>query len=176
MKGETAVKERIKSLRKELSYTQQEFADKIGTPRNNIAGYETGKRSPSEAVISLICREFNVNEIWLRTGEGEMFNQTEDAIIERLRNELNASELEVSIIRAYFGIDPRIREPFMRCLIQEIQSEYAASAFASVQPEPAPIVPEGCSSRDELELEADKFAAIARAQFFAEKIQESPRL
>ena len=61
MKGETAVKERIKSLRKELSYTQQEFADKIGTPRNNIAGYETGKRSPSEAVISLICREFNVN-------------------------------------------------------------------------------------------------------------------
>ena len=170
------MKECIKSLRKELSYTQQEFADKIGTPRNNIAGYETGKRSPSEAVISLICREFNVNEIWLRTGEGEMFNQTEDAIIERLRNELNASELEVSIIRAYFGIDPRIREPFMRCLIQEIQSEYAASAFASVQPEPAPIVPEGCSSRDELKLEADKFAAIARAQFFAEKIQESPRL
>ena len=89
------MKERIKSLRKELSYTQQEFADKMGTPRNNIAGYETGKRSPSEAVISLICREFNVNEIWLRTGEGEMFNQTEDAIIERLRNELNASELEV---------------------------------------------------------------------------------
>lgn len=65
--------ERLKKLRKELDMTQQEFADKLGTARNNIAGYETGKRNPSNAVISLICREFNVNEKWLRTGEGEMF-------------------------------------------------------------------------------------------------------
>lgn len=65
--------ERLKKLRKELDMTQQEFADKLGTARNNIAGYETGKRNPSNAVISLICREFTVNEKWLRTGEGEMF-------------------------------------------------------------------------------------------------------
>lgn len=65
--------ERLKKLRKELDMTQQEFADKLGTARNNIAGYETGKRNPSNAVISLICREFNVNEKWLRFGDGEMF-------------------------------------------------------------------------------------------------------
>ena len=65
--------ERLKKLRKELDMTQQKFADKLGTARNNIAGYETGKRNPSNAVISLICREFNINEKWLRTGEGEMF-------------------------------------------------------------------------------------------------------
>ena len=65
--------ERLKKLRKELDMTQQEFADKLGTARTNIAGYETGKRNPSNAVISLICREFNINEKWLRTGEGEMF-------------------------------------------------------------------------------------------------------
>ena len=65
--------ERLKKLRKELDMTQQEFADKLGTARNNIAGYETGKRNPSNAFISLICREFNVNEKWLRTGEGDMF-------------------------------------------------------------------------------------------------------
>ena len=64
---------RLKKIRKELDMTQQEFADKLGTARNNIAGYETGKRNPSNAVISLICREFNVNEKWLRTGEGDMF-------------------------------------------------------------------------------------------------------
>lgn len=44
--------ERLKRLRKELDITQQEFADKLGTARNNIAGYETGKRQPSDAVIS----------------------------------------------------------------------------------------------------------------------------
>ncbi len=67
--------ERIKELRNMLNLTQQEFADKIGTGRGNIAGYETGKRSPSEAVISLICQKFSVNESWLRKGEGEIFIQ-----------------------------------------------------------------------------------------------------
>ena len=56
-----------------MDLTQQEFADRLGTARNNIAGYETGKRSPSDAVISLICTKFNVNESWLRDGTGEMF-------------------------------------------------------------------------------------------------------
>lgn len=65
--------ERIKQLRKELHLTQQEFANKIGISRGNIGAYEVGKNAPSDAVISLICREFNVNESWLRTGEGEMF-------------------------------------------------------------------------------------------------------
>lgn len=67
--------ERLKKLRMHKKLTQQEFADKLGTSRNNIAGYEIGRRSPSDAVVSLICREFNVNEDWLRTGEGEMFIQ-----------------------------------------------------------------------------------------------------
>lgn len=62
---------RIKELRKELNLTQQEFADKIGTSRNNIAGYEVGSRIPSDAVISLICKTLNIREDWLRTGNGE---------------------------------------------------------------------------------------------------------
>lgn len=64
--------ERIKELRKALNLTQQEFSDRIGVKRNTIAQYETGRNDPIDAVISLICREFNVSETWLRTGEGEM--------------------------------------------------------------------------------------------------------
>ena len=67
--------ERIKALRKHLGYTQQEFADRIGLKRNTIAQYEIGRNEPIDAVILSICREFNVNENWLRTGEGEMFEQ-----------------------------------------------------------------------------------------------------
>lgn len=62
--------ERIKALRKRLGLTQQAFADKLKIARGNIGAYEVGKNAPSDAVISLICKEFNVNEIWLRTGEG----------------------------------------------------------------------------------------------------------
>lgn len=76
--GEIQVNERIKIIRKKLELTQQEFADKLGIARNNIAGYETCKRSPSDAVVSLICAKCNVNENWLRTGEGEMFEQLTD--------------------------------------------------------------------------------------------------
>lgn len=65
--------ERLKKLRKELDMTQQEFADRIGIKRNSLANYETGRNTPIDAIIVSICREFNVNENWLRTGEGEMF-------------------------------------------------------------------------------------------------------
>lgn len=64
--------ERIKYIRTSNGLTQQEMAERLGTPRSNIAGYENGARKPSDAVLSLICREFGINEIWLRTGEGEM--------------------------------------------------------------------------------------------------------
>lgn len=67
------MKERIKQLRKSLDLTQQEFADKIGIKRNSFANYETGRNTPIDAIILSICREFNVNEVWMRKGEGEMF-------------------------------------------------------------------------------------------------------
>lgn len=65
--------ERLKKLRKALDLTQQEFADRIGIKRNSFANYETGRNTPIDAIIVSICKEFNVNENWLRTGEGEMF-------------------------------------------------------------------------------------------------------
>ena len=65
---------RIKVLRQSLGLTQQEFADRIGIKRGAIANYEIG-RNISDVVINSICRTFNVNEHWLRTGEGEMFVQ-----------------------------------------------------------------------------------------------------
>ena len=67
------MKERIKAVRNSQNMTQQEFADALKIKRNTIAKYETGRGEPIDAVIALICREFRVNEQWLRTGEGEMF-------------------------------------------------------------------------------------------------------
>lgn len=69
------MEERLKRLRKELGLTQEKFASRLSIKRNTIAKYETGRNEPIDAVISLICREYNVNEKWLRTGEGEMFIQ-----------------------------------------------------------------------------------------------------
>ena len=73
MKGDLKVNERIKSLRKSLSMTQEEFSKRIGLSRNFIAQVEIGTKTPSDRTISDICREFNADEEWLRTGNGEMF-------------------------------------------------------------------------------------------------------
>lgn len=70
--------ERIKKLRKSLGLTQTEFGSRIGVKGNTVTGYETGLRSPSDAVIFSICREFNVSEDWLRTGTGQMFVELSD--------------------------------------------------------------------------------------------------
>lgn len=67
------MKDRIKELRKSLGITQQDFANKLGLKRNTIATYEIGKATPSDRVVSDLCNKYNVNEEWLRTGEGEMF-------------------------------------------------------------------------------------------------------
>lgn len=67
------MKDRIKRIRKELDLTQQEFADRLGIKRGGIANYEVGRNEPADSVISLICREFDVNESWLRQGTGAIF-------------------------------------------------------------------------------------------------------
>lgn len=67
---------RIKQLRKqELKLTQKDFSLKLGLSENFIWQIEKGERVPSDRTISDICREFNVNEVWLRTGEGEPFQE-----------------------------------------------------------------------------------------------------
>jgi transcriptional regulator with XRE-family HTH domain len=67
------VNERIKEIRNALKMTQQEFAERIKIKRNTVATYEMGRSIPSDSAIALICKEFSVNEDWLRNGNGEMF-------------------------------------------------------------------------------------------------------
>ena len=66
--------ERLRELRKALKMTQAEFAAKLEMAQNSYSKIETGENSLTEKNIFLICLIFGVNEAWLRTGEGEMFN------------------------------------------------------------------------------------------------------
>lgn len=67
--------ERIRLLRKHLGLTADAFGEAIGIVRSAVSNIESGRRQPTNQLITSICREFNVNEGWLRTGEGEMFNE-----------------------------------------------------------------------------------------------------
>ena len=74
------MKDRIKKIRKEYKLTQVEFGERIGVKGNTITNYENGLRNPTDAVILSICREFNINENWLRTGTGEMYKEADDKL------------------------------------------------------------------------------------------------
>lgn len=65
--------ERVKELRTVLGLSGEKFGEKIGVKRSAISDIERGRNNLSEQNILAICREFNVNEDWLRTGSGEMF-------------------------------------------------------------------------------------------------------
>lgn len=67
------MKDRLRRLRKALDLTQQAFADKLGVKRNTVGQWECGVNPLTEQTVLSICREFNVNEEWLRDGQGDMF-------------------------------------------------------------------------------------------------------
>lgn len=99
------MKDRIKKIRKELDLTQQKFADRIGVKQNTVAQYEMGRNVPIDSVISLICREFNVNEEWLRNGTGDMFiSLTRDEQISNFIGDLFKNEPDSFKLRLISGL------------------------------------------------------------------------
>ena len=125
---------RIKAIRNQLDMTQDKFAAKMGVKKNNIACYETGKSRPSDSVIALICRTYNVNEDWLRTGEGEMFVQRSReeemaAYFGRLMGG-NCSDIERAIISLMSKATPEDWE-----LVTTFARELAAALEAKEKPD-----------------------------------------
>ena len=98
---------RISQVRKAVGITQEKFAEKIGLTRNFVWMIEKGERIPSDRTIADICRTFNVSEVWLRTGEGEMFNQLdEDAEFIRICEQINITDPIIKrIIKTYWSLD-----------------------------------------------------------------------
>ena len=85
--------ERIKKVRKSLKLTLEKFGEKIGVKKNAISAVENNRNSLSEQMAKSVCREYNVNETWLRTGEGEMFLPVNRKTkIEKLTNQLLSEE------------------------------------------------------------------------------------
>lgn len=89
--------ERVKKIRLSENLNQSEFADKINISRSHLSLIENGVRSVTDRVISDICREFNINENWLRSGEGEMIAhpQTTREKLDKLIEDMDYEELKI---------------------------------------------------------------------------------
>lgn len=84
---------RIKEVRKALGLSQEEFGRRLGVTRGAVTNIEFNKVEPKPLFVELICREFDVNEEWLRTGEGEMFvEKTRDEELAQFFGEVLSEE------------------------------------------------------------------------------------
>lgn len=133
------MQERIKELRKKLNLTQTKFAERLGVKGNTISQYESGRNEPIDAVISLICREFNVNETWLRTGEGPMFAEiTEDQELAQIFSAIAVSDdaLIKRIIRAYWKLNDNEKES-----VRKLIDGFSANANSKIVEENETLAP-----------------------------------
>ena len=96
--------DRIKEVRKVIGLTQAKFAEQIAISASYLAELEHSTKTVNERILRLIVGEFNVNEHWLRTGDGEMFNPDVDAKI-------------VRVVSLYRSLD----KPFQECALIQLE-------------------------------------------------------
>lgn len=100
--------ERIKELRKELNLTLEKFGERLGIQKATLSKIENGTVSITERNIAAICREFNVNENWLRTGEGDIHIQIseEDELMQWAGKVLSkqSSDFQYRFVKMLMGL------------------------------------------------------------------------
>lgn len=120
------MKDRIRKIRRELDLTQQQFADRLGIKRGAIANYEIGRNEPVDSIISLICREFKVNEEWLRNGTGKMFIDPASFSLDEYAAANSLTNRELSIVRGFMELEPETRQAIYNIFSNAFSEKNAA--------------------------------------------------
>jgi transcriptional regulator with XRE-family HTH domain len=106
MRGGSTINERIKTLRKFLDLSQEEFGARLGVGKTAISRLEAGINNVTEQMTKLICREFNVDYIWFTTGKGEMFSESDDDTMELIdRIMTGENEFHKNLFKTFAKLD-----------------------------------------------------------------------
>lgn len=125
--------ERLRDLRKKLGLNQVEFGEKIGIGGTAISKIEKGDRGLTETLLRAICREFNVNEEWLRNGTGEMFTHTSNDLVAELSETYHLGTYGEQLLATYLQLsdaDKRAVERFVSQLTANVQKAEDAQSDA----------------------------------------------
>ena len=144
------MKDRIREVREHFGLSMEKFGSRIGIGKASISLLESGKNNPSVQTITLICREFGVNEQWLRTGEGEMFEQTRASVLDRLSTEYDLSREQRSVIEAFLDLDQQERD----VILKYVHNVFDRSAESAAQ---STAIPDKEAQRI---AESDEFKAL----------------
>lgn len=146
---EKTIGNRIKMLRNQIGLSMAAFGETIQMTNSNISKMEKDLRSVTDRTIAIICHEFNVSERWLRTGEGEMFVETQTFSLDEKAKQHNLSELEIDIMSGYMDLPIATRKELLK-LFGSIYTKHAESVATVIDPIDEEL------ERYRLELEAEK--------------------
>ena len=120
----STLNERLKILRLSLKLSQEKFGAVIGIQsRAHISSLEIGSRNLTDRIISDICREFNVNEEWLRSGTGKMFIETDSSLTKELVSRYHLDILDTIIIENFLKLSAEERK-IVKDFILSTANEY----------------------------------------------------
>ncbi|MCK9599226.1 MAG: helix-turn-helix domain-containing protein [Sphaerochaeta sp.] len=116
------VNERIKTVRKRLKYNQADFGKRIAVAQNYLSNIEVGQREATSKIVKLICKEFGVNEEWLREGKGEMFINESELLVTLGSRYDTLDDMDKRILLEYIKLKPSQRK-VMREFIRRVANE-----------------------------------------------------
>lgn len=117
--------DRIKKVRKEANLTQKDFAKRLGIKQNTVASYEMGRIGVSDAIITSICREFSINEEWLRYGKEPMYKLIEDKLSKYLGQIAKGNDDFIQdLIEVYMELDQTSKDALKMLTNQLIDKRY----------------------------------------------------
>lgn len=143
--------ERVRKLRKTLDLTQREFGERINLKSNSVALIEGG-RNTSDQTIASICREFNVNETWLRTGEGEMFIPAPTSELEALASRYPTMTHETYVLVEKLVNLPKASQDIITGFLREVVAGFGEVAPGTLAKSKCPQE----MTREEIHREIDR--------------------
>ena len=163
-----SINQRIKELRKSLKLNQNEFGDKIGLKNSAISKMEQEGSTVIDQNIRLICDTFHIREEWLRTGEGEMRSDEEDAILEAFAKRYDLTPDEQTTARYMLRLSPEERAAVL-AHVKALAAELTAQVDAAKRAESAAKEPPSAMTDEEIEADV----AAYRAALIAEQKEPS---
>lgn len=102
--------ERVREIRKSLKMTMETFGNKVGVQKSAISKIEKGEVNLTDQMAKSICREFNVNYDYLMYGEGEMFSDLPQTVLDELCRQYSMDDFDRQLIEFYLTLDAGCRE------------------------------------------------------------------
>lgn len=159
--------ERIRDVRKSLKpkTSQSVFAEMLGTSRDTIANYEGGRVVPTDTFIQLLCTKFNVSNEWLRTGEGDMYVDSETSLVDSLTKQMNMSAEQRKLMEIFLTMSDEKRDSVSKAFFDFLDAARQLDAAQSAAPPSESIAnQQRTMTDDELEAEVEAYRAALIAE------------